>query len=49
MQFLSFAPWQEGRYGSNSAFLLGGAARPLPPSVDIGPGGGPLVKLRNSA
>src|SRR6185436_4982755 len=26
-----------------------GAARPLPPSADIGPGGRPLVKLRNSA
>ena len=26
-----------------------GAARPLPPSADIGPGGSPLVKLRNSA
>ena len=26
-----------------------GAARPLPPSADIDPGGRPLVKLRNSA
>ena len=29
-------------------FLLG-AARPLPPSADIGREGSPLVKLRNSA
>ena len=34
--------------GSNPAFLLG-AARPLPPSADIGREGSPLVKLRNSA
>ena len=34
--------------GQNRTLLLG-AARPLPPSADIGPGGSPLVKLRNSA
>ena len=34
--------------GSNSASSFG-AARPLPPSADIGPEGSPLVKLRNSA
>ena len=35
------------RFGTRTSSL--GAARPLPPSADIGPGGTPLVKLRSSA